>query len=544
MSNGQKDTIYLDVDDEITSVIDKVRSSPHKIVALVLPKRAAMLASSLNMKLLKRTADDMSKQVVLITSESALLPLAGAAGFYVAKTLQSKPEIPVGPVETETPVSTVEGESPIDPNAPVGQLANLPDDDIKVDDSPDKPAKPDKSAKKSGKSKDSKIKVPNFEKFRLRLILGGLAIIILAVGLVLGLNVLPKAKITLKTDTSNVTSEVIFTADTSAQQFDAKEKILPAASKEFRRTDTERVQSTGQKDKGNKATGSVVLTNCSSATGSLTIPAGTGVSTGELTFITTAPVTLPESSFNGSKQCKTQTKNVSVASEKPGDQYNIASGKTFSVAGYSDVNAENNSPMTGGTRNIVKVVTQADIDKGKQTIQDRANSTASEELQDQLKSDGYYPLKETLVAGEPTITTDHAADEEADSVTVTSTTVNTMLGVKESDLNKLIEDNVKEDIDKNTQVIRDNGLKKANFNIQQNQGGSARIYLQTNAVVGPELDAQDIRKAVAGKNLAETKKIILNRPGIKDVQVDYSPFWVNSTPKNPDKITIIFEDQK
>src|SRR6266550_7523685 len=93
-----KDVIYVDVDDEITSIIDKIENAEHKVVALVLPKRAASLQSIVNMKLLKRSADTADKNVVLITSEHALLPLAGAAGLHVARNLQSKPEIPDAPV--------------------------------------------------------------------------------------------------------------------------------------------------------------------------------------------------------------------------------------------------------------------------------------------------------------------------------------------------------------------------------------------------------------------------------------------------------------
>ncbi|MBC7581656.1 hypothetical protein H7097_02175, partial [Aeromicrobium sp.] len=51
-----KETVYVDIDDEITAIIEKVRSSQQKIVALVLPKRASVLQSIVNMKLLKRTA--------------------------------------------------------------------------------------------------------------------------------------------------------------------------------------------------------------------------------------------------------------------------------------------------------------------------------------------------------------------------------------------------------------------------------------------------------------------------------------------------------
>ena len=97
MATTAKDTIYIDIDDEITSIIDKVQASKHKIVALVLPKRATTLQSIVNMRLLKRTGEETEKHIVLITSEASLLPLAGIVGMYVAKTLQTKPAIPAAP---------------------------------------------------------------------------------------------------------------------------------------------------------------------------------------------------------------------------------------------------------------------------------------------------------------------------------------------------------------------------------------------------------------------------------------------------------------
>src|ERR1043166_9752856 len=106
-----KDVIYLDVDDEITAIIDKIEAAKEKIVALVLPKRFATLQSVVNMRLLKRNADKAAKNVVLITSEAALLPLAGAAGLHVAKNRQSKPAIPPSPLAgDERPTDADESE--------------------------------------------------------------------------------------------------------------------------------------------------------------------------------------------------------------------------------------------------------------------------------------------------------------------------------------------------------------------------------------------------------------------------------------------------
>lgn len=548
MTNGQKDTIYIDIDDEITSVIDKLQGSPHRIVALVLPKRAATFQSIVNMKLLKRVADESKKHIVLITSETALMPLAGAVGLHVAKTLQSKPEIPPGPGQAEPVVP--ENVGPLDPNAPVGELAGLPpetEDSIEVDnseDTPSKAAKPGKAPKK-GKNGKKGFRIPNFDKFRKRLLLGAVALIVLIGGFIMAFMVLPKATVTLKTDTSNLAIDTSFTAHPAARDYDEKNKILPAISKEFRKTDTERVPATGQKNEGKKASGTVVLKNCSATTGSVSIPKGTGVSSGNLTFVTQKSVSLPESSFNANDECTTATADVDVTASQPGESYNLDSGKKFTVAGYSGVEATNSSQMTGGTDKIIKIVTQGDIDKAKQAIQERAGNEAPDDLQDDIRDEGYYPLQATLKAGEPTVTSTPALNAEANEVTVTSTTVYTMLGVKEDDLKKLIESQAKNDIDENTQVIRDNGLAKAEFGVRGTaSGGEVTVSLKTIAVAGPDLDDEAVKREIAGKSRGEVQDIIGKRPGINGVEVAYSPFWVQSTPKSTSKITIVFEDSK
>jgi len=106
------------------------------VVALVLPKRAPVLQSIVNMKLLKRTADTADKNLVLITSETGLLPLAGAVGLHVASTPNSKPNIPNAPVspgdepeDIDEPLSIVDGNDSEDfdsgaaADKPVGDLA-------------------------------------------------------------------------------------------------------------------------------------------------------------------------------------------------------------------------------------------------------------------------------------------------------------------------------------------------------------------------------------------------------------------------------------
>ncbi len=549
-SNPEKDTIYIDVDEDITGIIDKVRGSDEKIVALVLPKRATVLQSIVNMKLLKRTSDELKKKVVLITSEGGLLPLAGAVGLYVAKTLQSAPHIPDPPATPTDMTETVDSEAddtPLDKSEPVGKLAGLPDeeDTIEVDNDADDDggtAAAGSVAGKAAKKMKKKLKVPNFDSFRTRLLLivGGLLVLLLL--WVLTSKILPKAKLTITTDSSSLNTSLDFTADAGVKAVDEKQNILPATQKTFTKTDNEKVAATGQKDKGTKATGTVTLKNCTHNTaGNVDIPAGTVLTNSSLNFVTQSAISLPPSIFNGPGACTSYTYSVGVQAQGAGDQYNISGGRTFTVNGYPDVSGVDSTAMAGGTSNLVKIVAQADVDGAKQKILDRNNDPAKAELQKQMQADKLFALNDSFAVGTPAITTTPNVGDEASDVTVNMTVSYTMLGVKNDDLKKIVENEIKKHIDTNKQTILNNGIDKAQTSITNKASDTnVKVTLQTTAEAGAKLDAVAIKKAVAGKKRGDTQATIEARPGIKDVKIDYSPFWVGGTPSRTSRITVIF----
>ena len=119
----QKDVIYIDVEDDITAIIGKVKAAKEKVVALVPPKRIGVLQSAVNLRLLARTADLSNKHLVLITNNQALLALASSAKIPVAKNLQSKPEIADIPaLQVDDDDDIIDGEQ-----LPVGELARTTD---------------------------------------------------------------------------------------------------------------------------------------------------------------------------------------------------------------------------------------------------------------------------------------------------------------------------------------------------------------------------------------------------------------------------------
>ena len=561
-----KDVIYIDVDDEITTIIDKVSTSPGKVVAMVLPKRASVFQSIVNMKLLKRSAEAAKKNVVLITTEAALMPLAGAVGLHVAKTPQSKPEIP--------PAAGVTGDEIIDAseddgftadnagNAPIGDLASrggaasvaAATSDIEtlaLDDDDEEETADDKTGTAAAATglgaaaaklkKDKKLKVPNFNKFRLLTVLGGLALILLIVGLYVCAAVLPKAKITISTDASDVNSSLTPTLDTAAKKLDKATLTVPAKIAQQQKTQSQQVAATGSKNNGDKATGNVVVTvkRCAPNIGTPDdVPAGTGVSSGGVTFITTDSMSFGYNGGAGS--CVNYKSNsVPITAQAAGTKYNLSSA-TFSIAGHSDMSGTGST--SGGTDNVIKVVQQSDIDNAKQKLTTSSETdSVKTALKQQLKQDGQYALPDTFDAGEPTVTSSSNVGDQADNVTVTAIFTYTMYGTEKDNLDTLLNDDIKGQVDTSKETILTNGLDKAQVRVIASTPTTKKINLQTTGTVGPELHLDDLKKQSAGKKSGEVIPMIKNLPGVTDVNVHLSPFWVSSVPKNTDKISIVVE---
>lgn len=565
-----KDTIYIDVDDEITSIIDKLQTAENKIVALVLPKRAAVLQSVVNMKLLKRAADAEKKQVVLITSEAGLMPLAGSIGFYVAKTLQSKPEVPSfdevqDADDIDEEVSEEADFSPKDnADKAIGVLsgdepeANGAEDSIDMSqedaDDSSKSDSTDKAGASNGKeSKDKKLAVPNFLRFRKWLILGAVLLVVLIGGGYYATAVMPRAVITIKTDIAAVVVDRTITLATQQATTNSNDAVLPASIKKFDSVVSQQAAATGQKNLGEKAGGTVTITNCSSPAEPMTVPAGTGISSNGLTFITQKTINLNFSAKSGNN-CTVAigfgSATVDVTATTGGAEYNL-DASSFNAAksangSYDSTQLKINSgaKFTGGTDNNVKVVSKDDIEGLKQKLATTASDSdkAKATLQTQLSDAGYQPIIETFTAKDPVITSSVQADQPGDVVTVTQTTSYTMFGVKRSDLKILIDAKAAEKINTNTQTILDDGLDKATYSmLGTSSDETVQVKFRDEAMAGPKIDVATLKSQLAGQKSGQAESQIKTLTGVNGATVKLSPFWVTKIPGDANKVTINFE---
>jgi len=539
--SGTKETIYIDVDDEITSIIEKIKGSKVKIIALVLPKRTTALQSVINMKLLKKAGVNAKKNIVLITSEDSLMPLAAVAGLYVAKSLQSKPAIPPLPhiLGDDSDDKDTAKDPQLNKMASIGALAAAAAHDetetIKLD-SHVSDKNPDQKTPKP--KKDKRLRVPNFERFRLGFFLAIVGFILLIVGWYFAALVLPRATITIKTNTSSAVSSFDFLTSTTTE-LDVANRKIPATKKDSVKTGTQKVAATGQKDNGAKASGSMTMKNCSSSENSILIPAATRFTSSGFTFLSNEPITLPASTFSGGGNCTTQVRTIDVTAENPGDSYNLTP-RTYTV-GISGVQA-NGTAMAGGTSIIVKVLSQKDIDDAAAAVASRLEGQVSNELKSSLESGGLLAITDTQKSTQPKVTSDPVVNQEATEANILVEVTYSMLGIDKDNLNQLILKDVEGEDALKGKTITDNGIDQAIMRINnQPSPTEAFISFRTSVTAGPQIDEVAVKEKVRGKKRGETESYIKNLPGVQDVTISYSPFWVYSTPKATSKITIIVE---
>ena len=221
----KKDVIYIDVDDDITTIVGKIKSAKERIVALVPPKRIGVLQSAVTMRLLTRAAGDVDKRLVLITGDSALAGLAAAARIPVAKNLQTKPEV------AEVPALKVDGDDDIIDGRELVDPAPAADAD-RPKSAPAASATPSASDKKPATpAKKNTPKVPNFNLFRKKMLLIGGGVLALLIFLIWAIWFAPRATvvITAKTTSLSINNNVALKLEGAT---DTRSRVIKALYQE------------------------------------------------------------------------------------------------------------------------------------------------------------------------------------------------------------------------------------------------------------------------------------------------------------------------
>ena len=536
----KKDVIYIDVEDDITTIVGKIKSSKEKIVAVVPPARYGVFQSAVNMRLLKRTADTAKKHLVIISNSSALAALAASANIPVAKNLQTKPEI------AEIPVLKVDDNDVIDGNdLPIGDIASATKSksasDRAVDDVIATSATTSTSgdaAKKPVRGKKSEPKVPNFSTFRKRLfVFGGLGVLLVGF-LVWAIWFAPKATviITAKNTPVTVDSNVQLAVDGVT---DFKASTIKSIFQEQTADVSVEFSATGKKKVGEKAKGTVrIKTDATTIlmTG-LTVPAGTQIqSSGGSIYLTAADVVFPQGSPSALAGIV-----VAVTAANVGEEYNGATGSASTSANGVTSVAFVTSPSGGSSREVT-VVSEDDLAKATAALGEKKVSDLRSKLESSF-SESNVVIKETFQEkrGDP-VPSVKINEEATGPVTLKSTVTASMMAVERSEIQKFLKTGIQSEIEgMKSQKIYSDGSSDVKFSQFVSDAEKPKIRLTANGKIGPVIKEDEVKEQSLGKNYGEIQLALEAIDGVEDVDIKFWPFWVRTVPNDVDRITVEFK---
>ncbi len=535
----KKDVIYIDTDDDITGIIEKLKTAKSPIVALVPPKRIGVLQSNVNLRLLVKAADTSKKRLVLITNDHTLKGMASLLSIPVAKNLQSKPEVPENTHALNEESDVIDGA-----DLPVGEHAKMAapaatasaadiasaaaaTDEI---DGPQVPLAATAAAR--APKKRTKSGIPDFDSFRKRLFLfGGLGVLLLAF-LIWALFFAGKATIAITAKTNVVNIDKTLQLRPNAP-LDAAQAVLPPAIKELKKPLSIDFGATGKKDVGTKATGSVKFSIKDIDLLGKTVPAGTVLtSSGGSTYTTDSAVTFTMANYKAA--------STGITATASGSRFN---GATGSVSGApSGVGATLEGATTGGTDKVISIVSQDDFNKARDQLQSQAEGDSvknRDELAKQFSAE-YVVIQESFKAVIANPVSAPSVDQEAANAKMTGEATYRLVAVKRSDLKAVYDAHTFAQIDKASQKIYRSGDDKTGFSQFTEVEGGFNTKAQATAQVGPNINEKLLAQSIAGKQAGEIQEMIQRIQGVDNVNVKFSPFWVTKAPKDTKKIDIKF----
>jgi ElaB/YqjD/DUF883 family membrane-anchored ribosome-binding protein len=590
-TSAESHTLYLDLDDEITSVIDRIGEVEGSDVTLVVPKSAVLVQSIVNLKLLKRAAERSKKSLVLVTRDETGQLLAQRAGFKVKATLTGN-FLAVRRVAQSAPMPTIEedgtshfagSDEPIESREQAAvqvrpgvaaaveaeqQVARprravqspqrqkvLP----RVSRSQQAARSPDKmrslvqrvrsprgtrssvSARSSYKAADTNRRVG---------LLPDLPWKKIGIGAAAALFIL---FMSFTFFFAHATVTVTPKSETAAADFELTAKEQPDAAKheilgkliELSRDGKKTVTASGSKETGEKATGSVTINNLFSNK-----PQAFGVNTrlqsssGQV-FLLTAQVSVPGATVKSGKAVPGSV-SASVVAEKFGEEYNVGpTGFAFidlPADQQKQITASSDSGMSGGSKKQITVLTNDDLKKAGDAVKGELEPTLTSEIKSKLESD-----QELLDGATNTSVTKTASSvkvgDEAGQVEVTVTVRVQALVNRPEDIKAAAKEELKKSLPANQQLQDEEEpqvtwTKKA-VDFEQKKLIVA-VHTEKNAAY--LIDPAALQAQLLGKSEDEAQQYVSGLSEVSSARVHLSPFWRSSLPKSPKKVEIKIND--
>ncbi|OGD57403.1 hypothetical protein A2V71_00155 [Candidatus Berkelbacteria bacterium RBG_13_40_8] len=521
--------LYLEPDEEITSVIDKMKTAKSARLGLVVPREATLLQSVVNLRLLLREAAALGKEIAIVTSDKIGRNLAAQIGIPVYNSIEEQAPVfqppPPKPSSEEIIEIDMAQKTEEPQKAPKGvQVHHFQEDSVVWRRNKPPVLKP-QAQDKLVSPKISAPKPPkDFSKYK-KVFWPILAILVVLLGIATYL-LLPKAYVTIFVPSEDLKKQVQLVISSKVSGADTRQNILPGDLVEVSKEAQGNFPATGKKNIGEKASGTITLYNTLDSNNH-NLAAGTQLSNSSKTFLLKSQVVIPGAGVSGGSIIPGTVK-ADIEAENPGEDYNVKAGR-FTIMGLSAAEQEkiygqSTSDLTGGLSKEVQVVSQSDYDQAKQKLVDELQTTLNQDFQAKIKEK--KALDKAIVNPDPEVTSTAGVDQEAKEFEMKVKLTKKAMVFSFPDLKAFLSEILEEQVpsDKIVAIPNDNDIGLEVKETAYDKGEMA-IAANVTAKIASKVSQDKIKTAILGKSRNEAESFIKGQEGVARVEINFRPSW-------------------
>ncbi len=277
---------------------------------------------------------------------------------------------------------------------------------------------------------------------------------------------------------------------------------------------------TGKKQTGDKATGTVTLFNKTAQ--SKKFPSGTQLKSGKLIFVTTEDSTVASASAGQDYTVVPGKATVKAQADFVGEEGNIDKNKELGIGTYDATAyvARTESSFTGGTSRTVQAVAAKDQDAAVTSLLPELKEKATSELQSRIggNDDGLL-LGDVAIASKKF---DKAVGEEATAVSLNMSASASALLYKRDDVLTVITEKLKETLPPGATIDTDHLSLHAS---ESKKVGSTRadIVFTVSGKTISMIDTAQFTSILAGKTFEEARNFLESQTSVDTYTIKLSP---------------------
>lgn len=558
-----KENIYIDLDEDIQSVIQRVQESQADDLELVVPTGARVFQNIVDAHLIREAGEMAGRGLTIVTSDLMGKIFAQKAGLAVSGQIYSDED------ETIATAAVSRGRiSDIVPKRRVGALADR------------KAAKPKTLISKNASSARGVLKKAgdNFKakgemgagflrsyreartntgafgelrrinrkglawpfRFGVGVWLGAAAALSLAVVFLVFGRTLPKAEVVVYPTRELLGENINVLVSSESAKADLDKGVIPGELLTLEKTESGVFAASGVKDVSEKARGTITVYNAYSSQAQNFVPSRFQTKEGK-TFWTVSAITVPGAIIKDGETTPGRVEAEAAAAE-PGEDYNIGPAR-FTMPALKNspkgekIYAVSTSPMSGGKVGRSTVVSSDDADKAYNELKAMVLPQLAE-LKKNLPS-GFQMWTEAYNEELADSSAEPDVGSSAEKFTAKVKMVARAVVFRAVDLETYANKELSSKLASGKTLLA--GSKEISFTRQpvvDYQKGAIQAVLNIKYDVADDLDLSAFKNSILKKKEKDAKKVLANYGNIERVEVKLWPFWARSIPANPERVSI------